>query len=523
MGEGRAGNEKFGDVKILKPKQMARWDHLTMDRYGISGRTLMGRAAQACLDVMRERDPRCAQKPIVILCGPGNNGGDGFALASLLEKGPTPVQCYFVGDPEKYSPEAKHFFSILKHPPIPLKSGAAKKVLPAAMKKAHWVVDALFGTGLSRKVSGEVAAWIRKANKCSALKLAVDMPSGISGETGDVLGEAFRADVTVTFEVPKWGQVQRSAWDYVGDLEVRSIGLVKQAAKKFSAEGNWLDANTVRPFLAKRPKDMNKGKAGAALVVAGSPRMPGAGALCGLGALRSGAGLVTWALPERVQKRIAIKIPELILHFLPSDDEGFLPMAAGEIRKLGKKFQAMALGPGWGVTAHNQELLSSLLALRGIPKVLDADALNILSESPALMKKIRGCLLTPHPKEMSRLVGLSVAEVLKRRVEIAKAFARKYGVYLILKSYRSVAANPKGEIWINSVGGPNLAVAGSGDVLTGILVGLLAQGLKPQAAMLTGLYLHGRAGDRLAGRLGDRGTLASEVAGEVPRVIKELW
>lgn len=501
---------------------MARWDQLTIRRHGISGKTLMQRAAEACFQVLKERQPKFFSKNYVILCGPGNNGGDGFALGGLLQSAGAHVDCYYLGSPEKYSAEAREFLKDLDPPAFSLKDKKIPASLGTALKNAHWIIDALFGTGLSRKVSGLAAQLIQKANKASAQKLAIDMPSGVSGETGEILGQAFKADLTVTFEVPKWGQVQTSAWDHVGDLEVCSIGLAPQAAKSLKSPAHWLTSAQVKRYLKKRPKNFNKGKAGAALIVAGSPRMPGAGALSGLGALRTGAGLVTWALPEPIQKRLYFKIPELILNFLPASSEGFTPEAAKEIKKMAKKFKAMALGPGWGQSEDTLKFFNKVLSLKGIPKVIDADALNLLANHPSLKKQIKGSILTPHPKEMSRLLQCSVQEVLGNRVALAQSFAKKYGVYLILKSYQSVAVNPKGEAWINSVGGPNLAVAGSGDVLTGILTGLLAQGLSREAAMLTGLFLHGRAGDRLARRLGDRGTLASEVAGEVPKVIGEL-
>lgn len=501
---------------------MARWDQLTIRRYGISGKTLMQRAAEACFQVLKERETKLATKNFVILCGPGNNGGDGFALGGLLQLAGAQVDCFYLGKAEKYSPEAQEFLEALDPPAISLKNKKFPPSLGRAFKKAHWLIDALFGTGLSRKVTGTAAQLIERANGLSARKLAVDMPSGVSGETGRVLGRAFRADLTVTFEAPKWGQVQSSAWELVGDLEVRSIGLAPQVEKKLKSPGQWLTSEDIKKFLKKRPKDMNKGKAGAALIVAGSPQMPGAGALTGLGALRSGAGLVTWALPEPIQKRLYFKFPELILKFVSASPQGFNLDSAEEIKGMKSRFKAMALGPGWGQSESTFNFFKKVLPIKGISKVIDADALNLLAKDPYLKKQLKRCILTPHPKEMSRLLQCSVAEVLKNRVAVAQAFAKKYGVHLILKSYQSVAVNPKGEVWINSTGGPNLAVAGSGDVLTGILTGLLAQGLKLQEAMLAGMYLHGRAGDRLAGRLGDRGTLASDVAREVPKVIGEL-
>ncbi len=508
-------------MKILKPKQMARWDRITI-KEGVSGQTLMKRAAEACLDVLHERSKNLKKLHIVLLCGPGNNGGDAFALAGMLEPVCDQVQCFYWGKFEKYSPEAKYFFAQLKNKPIFLSSPRAKGKLSQKIKKAHWVVDGLFGTGLSRKIMGPCAHMIRVANLSVAKKMAIDMPSGVSGETGESLGQAFKAHVTVTFEVPKWGQLQFPAWDLVGDLEVRPIGLSQNILKKLPTAGHWLTPDLIRKNFHPRKKNMHKGKVGTALILAGSPSMPGAGMLCGLGALRSGVGRAIWGLPQGPKQGAACKIPEIILEYMASGPDGLGPESLGQVQRLFPQVKALALGPGWGTARGTREFLRALLEQHRLPMVLDADALNILSEQPSLLKKLRGSILTPHPKEMGRLLKCSASEVLQNRVALAQKFSRKYGVYLIIKSYRSLAVNPQGKIWINSAGGPNLAVAGSGDVLTGIIVGLLAQGFKPQEAMLAGLYLHGRAGDRLASRMGDRGTLASEIAKEVPRVIREL-
>jgi NAD(P)H-hydrate epimerase len=214
--------------------------------------------------------------------------------------------------------------------------------------------------------------------------------------------------------------------------------------------------------------------------------------------------------------------PEVLFRYLPSSEGGFSVGGVPGLRKLATGFHSVAVGPGLGQSNSLVLFLESILKGIHCPMVLDADALNILAGHPRLMKFIRGKILTPHPKEMSRLSKKSLNEVLANRISVTRNFAKRHGAYVVMKSYRSVVATPKGEVWINSTGGPNLAVAGSGDVLTGVIAGLLAQGLQPEKALLAAVYLHGRAGDEIAKRLGDRGTLASEIATEVPRAIRAL-
>lgn len=519
---------------------MARWDKLTIKKDPKVAHRLMGNAAQACVDVLVEKSgaiPKLVQEsqrkgPVVIICGPGNNGGDGFAMAVLLKELGVQVEVFFLGKFEKLSLEAQNFYEILidkfKVKIEEININIQLKKVNLSINSAGWVVDALFGTGLRRKVSGRYQEVIQKMNASPAKKMAVDMPSGISGDTGEVLGISFHADYTVTFQAPKWGQVTERAWDAVGQLIVKPIGLKQKYLKTFASPAQWLDENTVKLWFQKRPKAWHKGRGGRVLAVAGSREMPGAGYLSGLGALRSGAGLVHWALPEGSFEKLKLTVAEVILDFLPDEKKRghFSEIAIPALRKKLAKFHALALGPGWGNHQDTRQflkiLLKEVLPRHRIPYVLDADALNALSQQRKLYRYLKGAILTPHPKEMSRLLGRSLPPSVKERIKIVRNFAKRCQVYLILKSYRSILATPQGEVWLNSTGGPNLAVAGSGDVLTGIIAGLLAQGFSKKQAMLAGAYLHGRAGDLLAQTKGDRGTLASEIATKIPEVIEDL-
>ncbi|HCU24330.1 MAG TPA: hypothetical protein DF383_04860 [Deltaproteobacteria bacterium] len=504
-------------MKILSAAQVLRLDRLSIKKHGIAARDLMRRAAEACYRHLTASPHWNSAASTAIVCGPGNNGGDGFALAARLEAEGHRSRIFFLGDPEKLSAEAKFFYEQVRVTRIQKDDIA---LFRRALNAAEILVDALFGIGLNRPLGGIYAQAIAAMNRSRAFKLAVDMPSGISAEDGTVLGTAFRADLTVTFETPKWGQILPPAWDYVGELRVESIGLNAGELRKLSSRAEWIDEAMVRKYFQRRPRGTHKGRAGRALVVAGSRGMPGAGYLSSLAALRVGAGLVTWMLPEDAYRKIDLQVPEVILAPAPSVAGTFGPKAASLLLKKSKRFQSIALGPGLGRSESVHEFLRAVLPrLRG-PLVMDADALD----PPAQGEKIlipRGAILTPHLKEMARLIGMSVARILEKPFAVARSFARRHRVWLLLKGYRSILASPEGKLFVNSTGGPNLATAGSGDVLTGILVGLLAQGFSKKEAVLSAVFLHGLAGDRWARLHGDRGTIASDLVKILPELIGE--
>ncbi|MCC7345710.1 MAG: NAD(P)H-hydrate dehydratase [Deltaproteobacteria bacterium] len=503
-------------MKILSGAQMARLDRLSIRRHGISARLLMGNAARACCEeILALRLPKKLRR-IVVVCGPGNNGGDGFAVATLLRSKNIEIQVFFLGSAAALSEEARYFHGLARdliHPP---------RAMAAALCRADLVVDAVFGIGLKRPVTGRYAVAIAAMNRAPGCKLAVDIPSGISADTGEAMGTAFRADLTVTFEAPKWGQILPPAWDFVGRLAVRPIGLSRAELKKMPSTAEWVDADYFRRHWRPRRRGAHKGDAGRVLVVAGSREMPGAGYLCAVAALRAGAGLVTWALPEEAYRRIDLRFPEVMLLPVPGRDGKFAAGSFPALRAPMRRFQCLAVGPGLGQGEGPRRFLEDLLSARRPPTVLDADALNNLAGCWGLPARLRGAIVTPHPLEMSRLSGKSVASIRANPLAAARAFARRHRCWVVLKGYRSVIAGPAGKLWINSSGGPSLATAGSGDVLTGLIAGLLAQGFGPEAAVPCAVFLHGLAGDRLAERLGDRGTIASDIAKEIPKVVWEF-
>jgi ADP-dependent NAD(P)H-hydrate dehydratase / NAD(P)H-hydrate epimerase len=493
-------------MKILDGDQSARLDRLSIQKHGIPAARLMARASMACVKPLDRR--LRAKSRIVIVAGPGNNGGDGLAMAEPLAKLGHAVTVFCLGQAEKYSREARAYYDRAKNflqPPSKL----AKN-----LNQADAVVDAIFGIGLKRPIRGATANVLRAMNRAKAFKLAVDMPSGVSADTGEVLGEAFRADLTVTFETPKRGQLLPPAWDYVGDLEIAPIGLSRRELQAMKSEAEWVDDGRVAAFLKPRRRGANKGKSGKVWILAGSRRMPGAGYLAARSALRAGAGLVTWALPEEAYSRIDLRYAEVML---------FPFQNFSELKSKLNESSAVAVGPGWGRGAEAGEFLESWLRQPRPPSVFDADALNLLAERKAAMKALKPTdILTPHWKEMSRLTGVAISEIAKRPWALAREFARRHRCILVLKGYRSLVATPAGRLYVNSTGGPNLATGGSGDVLSGLIAALIAQGLAPEQAAVAGVFIHGRAGDLLAEKKGDRGTLASDLMELWPKILRSL-
>lgn len=494
-------------MKILDGEQAARLDRLSIRKHRVPAARLMARASQACIEALQERLPKKKCR-IVIVAGPGNNGGDGLAMAQPLVKLGHSVEIFCFGKPASYSPEAQAYYQQACQWIRPL------SVLGKSLRSADAIVDAIFGIGLKRPVLGELARAIRAMNRSKAFRLAVDIPSGISIDSGEVLGEAFRADQTVTFETPKRGQVLPPAWDYVGNLKIAPIGLSRSELKALRSDAEWVDSSLVASFLKPRSLGANKGKGGKVWILAGSSKMPGAGYLCATSALRSGAGLATWALPEGAYSRIDLRYPEVMLFPVKSFSDSIPDL---------NRADAVAAGPGWGRAPEIHAFLKIWLPGRRPPTVFDADALNLLAEDRGLLRSLRRSdVLTPHWKEMSRLSGKSIKEIEANPWKVACDFARRYRCILVLKGYRSLVATPEGKLYVNSSGGPNLATGGSGDVLAGLIAGLIAQGLKAERAAIAAVYIHGRAGDLLAQTKGDRGSLASDLFELWPNVLKEL-
>ncbi len=467
---------------------------------------------------------------IIVLAGPGNNGGDGIVAARHLSDWGADLAVYL---PKWHRVEER--FEGLREREIPVIDGredVGASGLETILTGSDLVIDALLGIGQSRPVQdGEpIALALEKLAAARAgyqppKLVAVDFPTGVNADSGAVDPRTVEPDITVTFGLPKVGMYQAPASGVLGKVQVIDIGIPKAAQEAVKLE--LMTSRWVRQNLPKRPEDANKGTFGKVLVVGGSARYVGAVQLAANAAYRAGAGLVTVAAPERVVQLIAGVSPEATwLPQAPGEDGGLPGEAAVVLRNEWPKFRAAVFGPGLGDTSETRALAWAALPDLGDVEggaVIDADALNAVASMPDGAERVpSNAVLTPHPGEMARLMGTTVADVQSRRLEIAGEAAAKYGCTVVLKGAHSVVAHADGRTSLSPFANPLLATAGSGDVLSGMIAGYLAQGVAPFEAACLGVYLHGGAGEVLSEEYGSAGLLASEIAARLPRVVKDI-
>ena len=490
-------------MKVLTAAQMREVDRLTA-ALGIPGVILMENAAHRVVEFLAERFSPLSEQRIVVLCGKGNNGGDGLVIARQLHTRFNPQELHVVllATPEELKGDAAANYRMLAACGCPV-----WREIPAEARLATLVVDALLGTGITGPATGVMLAGIREINGGFPLAkvVAVDIPSGMPSDSGEPVGEFARADYTVTFTAPKAGQVLPPNCDGVGELVVGPIGSPPELY-----EDVWLsllEPEMFEELLAPRPRGGHKGTFGHVLVVAGGPGKTGAAAMTGQGALRAGAGLVTVVSAASATPVIASHAPELMTASL---EAGLSGIAEGKT--------VIAMGPGLGRTPDIEALVARAVAEFEQPIVLDADAL--VGQPEGVPGRVR--VLTPHPGEMSRLTGKTTTEIQSDRVGAARAFATDRRVTLVLKGQRTVIAFPDGRVWINPTGTPALGTGGSGDVLTGMISGFLAQFPgEPDQAVAAAVYLHGLAGEIGARALGEKCLIATDILRYLPDAMEE--
>ena len=520
-------------MKILTAAQMKRIDRLTTERYRVPSLTLMENAGRSVVEFLAEHYAPLSAQKITVVCGRGNNGGDGLVVARLLREHGLSARVALLAHPARLKGDAALNFKRLM----------ADGELDVAVDKAAWralkknlgsttlLVDAILGTGLSRPVDGFLRGIIRDLNSGfpGARIVAIDLPSGIGADSGELMGDSLRADATVTFTAPKMAHVFPPACERMGHWVVRQIGTPPQALSRdpelflnltCPADLGWL----VQP----RKIDANKGNFGHVLILAGSMGKAGAAALAAQAALRAGAGLVTVATAARAAPIVASFGMEFMTEPLPETDAGTISLRAldgGRIQKLMKGKTVLAIGPGLGTIPETAEFARRVVNESKIPVVVDADGLNAFEGCLTTFRARRSsppeAVFTPHPGEMARLTGIPAVQIQARRVEIAKEFATAHKVTLVLKGFRTLTAAPNGSIEVNPTGNPGMAKGGTGDVLTGIIAGLLAQypGLPVADVAAGAVYLHGLAGDLAACNL----DLASIIAGDLLEAIPQAF
>jgi NAD(P)H-hydrate epimerase len=389
--------------------------------------------------------------------------------------------------------------------------------LATRLGQAAAVVDALLGTGLASPVVGLMARVVDAVNAAGAPVLAVDMPTGVSADTGQVLGTAVRADATATFAFCKVGHCQYPGASLAGTVSLVGIGIPDEAVETAAPRGAIVDATVVAALVPRRPPGAHKGLAGHVLVVAGGPGKVGAALLAAEAAARSGAGLVTLAVPASLQARVDGRVPEVMTTALPEDaDGGAAPMHAAAIVPWLEPYRAVVCGPGLGTRPEAAALAAQVLESAVCPVVLDADGLNAVAETQHLARRDAPTIVTPHPGEMARLLGSSVAAVQADRVGVARRLAGRDRVVVVLKGARTIVAEPSGEYGIAVAGNPGMASGGMGDVLAGIVGALVGQGLEPADAARLGVHVHAAAADGVAAARGEIGLLARDVIAALP-------
>ena len=524
-------------MKILSAAQMREVDRLTTEEFHIPGLLLMEAAAGRTVEAIERKFGSMRSKRVLVVSGCGNNGGDGAAIARLFHTQGANVKLLLIGCVADARGQTLSNLEIVKALASNDKSGQGLVEIETGDQfrieaRSHVydvVIDAIFGTGLTRPASGIFEEAIDCINQLRdvAPVVAVDIPSGAASDSADLIGPAVRAHLTVTFTAPKIANVLPPASDCSGEVIVAPIGSPAELIESSGSQLTLIDSAIVEAWLARsrRSPHANKGNVGKVLVIAGSRGKSGAACLVGEAALRAGCGLVTVATPRSSQPVLASRlIPECMTESLDETPHGAV---AREALDLALGFAAerdvVAIGPGLGSSEEStRSFVRSVVVSRQRPMVLDADALNALAP---WAPELRGSpelplILTPHPMEMVRLVGNQIEEVVSNRIEIAREFATGHSVILVLKGSRTVIAAPDGEVYVNPTGNAAMATAGTGDVLAGIIGALLCQRLNPLQAAQCGVYLHGLAGDRVRDRLGDHGLIASDVLEELPYALQ---
>lgn len=520
-------------LKIVSPDTMKNMDKRAMEEYSIPGIVLMENAGRKLAEQVNniwENQSIKSSKKVVVFCGKGNNGGDGFVVARHLSNAGFDIHVFITADPNEIKGDALVNLHIIQKMDIDIHTTLEKDFLQKASRVtdgAFAVVDALFGTGLKGEVKGIALEVIELINSFDCHVIACDIPSGISGHTGQVLGTAVRAEETVTMALLKTGIVIFPGAQYTGKLTVADIGMPYSVIKEAETEAILLEKQYIADLFNECPLDAHKGDFGRVFVIAGSRGMSGAAALAGLASARSGAGLVTVGIPESLNDIIEMKLTEVMSIPLSETSEGSISNEAlKQALEFAQKCNAVAIGPGLSMNDDTRQFVKQFVEDCKKPLVIDADGLNALSDEPNLLAETSLCqtVITPHPGEMARLLSTTTDVVQRDRIGAARAAASKLGSTVVLKGAGTLIVTPDGDTWINTTGNPGMATGGSGDVLTGIITAFIARGMKPTEAALAGVFIHGLAGDIAVEKMGGGISLiASDIIGYLHEAFKIIF
>jgi ADP-dependent NAD(P)H-hydrate dehydratase / NAD(P)H-hydrate epimerase len=513
-------------MRVLNAAQMREADRRTIDEIGIPSLVLMENAGRQVVAAMEAIYADLLERQVAVVCGRGNNGGDGFVVARTLVQRGVDVSVFVLGPISDVRGDARVNLEILGRlgvTVIEVSDGQAWELHLSEVRDCTLIVDAIFGTGLNAPVTGLIESVIADINASSIPVVSIDLPSGLSADSSEMRGESIEAETTVTLAAPKLPLVLPPAETRAGDIVIADIGIPSDVLD--SVEGPRIELMTrssAREHITPRTADSHKGDYGHVLIVGGSRGKTGAAHLSGIGALRSGAGLVTIATAASCQAIVAGMAPEYMTIGLDETDYGLDPEGVDRLLEMAR--DVVAVGPGLGQAPATQSFIKALVDRATCPLVIDADGLNAFSGDPDRLtgREGRDIIITPHPGEMARLVGMSTDEVQASRLEIARNFAVSHHLYVVLKGHRTLVATPDGKVFINPTGNPGMSTGGTGDVLTGMVSAWLAHLLDAEAACKVAVYLHGMAGDLAEADEGEIAMTAGDLAAHIGDAILEL-
>jgi len=511
---------------IVTATQMQEMDRRTIQEFGIPGRVLMENAGRGATRFFLKRLYSRGPGRVGVLAGRGNNGGDGFVMARYLAQRRIDVKVFLLAKSSTVQDDAAANLQLLAASNVPVIEIPDEHAFAAQlgdMQLQKYWIDALLGTGLNADVKGYYRQVIDFINTCDRPVMAVDIPSGLHTDTGQPCGTCIQASATATFAFAKIGHVIYPGAQYCGHVDIIDIGIPPAMVETAAVQQHLIQAGSIQTILGDRAADIHKGNTGHLLVLAGSTGKTGAATMSATSALRAGAGLVTLGVPESLNPILESHCIETMTIPLPDQGTGLLLEEAFDtIVHSAEAKQALALGPGLGIASHTRNLVSRIIREIDLPMVIDADGLNNLVGHTGWLKARKNTtVLTPHPGEMARLAGLSTMQIQQDRLTAARNLAQATQTYVVLKGARTVIAEPNGRVWINPSGNPGMATGGMGDVLTGLISGLIAQGCPASEACQAGVYLHGLAADILA-QTTSRGYLATDVMNTIPHAIQRV-
>ncbi len=512
-------------MRLFTTEEMRAADRHAIEKVGIPGLVLMENAGIKALMTMEKILGGLKGKRFTIICGKGNNGGDGLVIARHLFNNNVATQVFIAAPPEEMTSEAAQNYKILVNSGMEtglLKTHRDIDRLRIAMEFSECVIDCMFGTGVKGDITGFSADIVRAMNDTRACRIAIDVPSGLCATSGKLSNPCFMAQYTITLGAPKLGLFVFPGKSAAGEVWIADISLPDVSAASSGCQHFLLTSDLISAILPLRDDYMHKGNGGRALLMAGSGEYPGAGIIASYGALRSGAGIVQLILPDCLRGNLSGPVlPEVIVNYLPSQDGGF-SITAREADEIAEHPGCLLIGPGWGRNASRAESLKQVLTSWKRLAVVDADALNLISDHN-LLKHVAGQLIiTPHIGEMARLTGKSIEEVKNSQIAIAREFAVEHKLTVVLKSAITVIAEPRGKVYVCSRPNSGMARGGSGDLLAGLICGLAASGISSLNAALSGVFLLAEAGETARNELGADAMTVSETASYIPAAFKKL-